>query len=61
MPKRNLRKIKEQMQKLQALIRQIERDFYIHFAKEVEKEIQSGNVSENIKQTYERLKQEYGL
>lgn len=62
MPKRNIKKIKEQMKKLQAQMRQAERDFYTTFGMEVEKKIQSNDITvEDIKGLYEKLKQEYGL
>lgn len=62
MQKKNAKKLKEQMKKLRAQMRQIERDFYVAFGKQMEKEIRSENCTvESIKNLYKNLKQEYGL
>lgn len=62
MARKNLKALKERMKKLQQQMREVEKSFYIEFAKQVEKELQSESCTvESIKEIYEKLRKEYAL
>lgn len=59
--RKNVKSIQEKLKYLERVLREAQRDFYVEFAKAVEKEIQAGNADERVKKIYEELKQKYGI
>lgn len=58
--KKNKQKLLEKMKAIQRQLKELEKAFYIEFAKAIEKGIQDGNLTaEKVKEIYESLKQKF--
>lgn len=59
--RKNVKSIQEKMKHLERILREARRDFYVEFAKAIEKEIQAENADEKVKEIYKKLKEKYGI
>lgn len=59
--RKNVKSLQEKLKYLERVLKEARRDFYVEFGKAVEREIQSGNANEKVKEIYESLRKNYGI
>lgn len=59
--RKNVKSIQEKLKYLERVLKEAQRDFYVELGKSIEKEIQSGNADEKVKEIYESLRKKYGI